>query len=1243
MTDQEREIVLSAGFAALYEGVGGGNEGNETVRLREHHMQQSSNGKHNESFSSTNSVAVGGSVIHPSKRFSYKMSTGAETPSRSSHALSSHTQHHQNNGNQPQKNMKSESSSPDWAQMAVGFENAHFMRAKNLQTVTSSNLCGCSTGSVSKSGEGGCSGMCEHSAREDFNNPKSYAEDIQSMQIMHSNNTTAQQQPRAGKVLPLATILPTTMPAPNQLERDRDRDRDSGTVQHNHHQQHREGVNGVNPLNYSQENGHTTAHTSQTQNHHRKLSAKEKMAAARRRRHSVDLLEFAGLNGCDTSTFLRHIRLHKYTLMLNHLSFATLMQMDDDGLVAAGMVAQGARTRLLKAIDRYKVHLEAVGGGLDASDHLGNEYGYDDMCCGSAYMGRCCEVRLGEECRCGTGVGGCATSLQPQQMQPHQHVHPHARAAHLHAHPHLQIHAQTAQHYPLHSHYGHSQPPRQTSLGHLALGSLSRGRTIPVYCPQYMPNNHFCKDQHNPHQNSMPTTASHTTPHQQSNMQQSGVIQTHIHSQHMTSAQKQLNTSFTRPHQVQPRPSGKHQQHQMHRNAQPHTKITPASMYSSYPISMGSVCGFECAGNGGYPNQQQSHQKSNPQANITLTQSQAVSHVQVEPQSHTQIHHKQLAQSQAAPHVQAEPQSHTQTHHQLVPHQHLQLQAALSGKGSKNAIASMQEMRGQGPPVRERSISSPDTLTYYYEQQQRKVRHHLKNNPMYNTQTMGGIHGNGNGGGLQYRCGTLGLGSGISRSLPVVYTNPNMSGGGWAGSNDTAAHPIVRQQVLQHSSPLPNQHQANSSGTVTHPHLQTQSQASLSHPSVVQHVDMDQSLCVREGEIVRAGVGLSAMNAGVGFMTPTPHTYVNWNGFKTTSNNHMNNTVTKSSTSLYGGGKGDVCVGVSGNSCGQAQAGTGTGVVRRESFTYPPHLPADAGGMMYGIPLTNSPTSPLTPTGPDAKSGSTNIASSNVTGNGINRPVQVISRQPPHTLHGQQSLTSYPSSSGGGESGKTSPEAYTLERLNMCESSARTVDGISLCDDVARVGERISRTKSQLKTGNEIIDYTDTVIVEEESAAVARLLSNLDLEVERRPYASKPGYTLSHNNIQDDSHSIHTNESDFLNHSDDRMDIHTTNRGESIGASDNELNMDSAFGHSIMDIITQPVQYNSYTDPAMTSHSVTSRTLDGQQSKKEQPQKSGQVVDGNINDMDVHGVPERRSIEYWNGLADSMSSLQLKC
>ncbi|KNC84347.1 hypothetical protein SARC_03427 [Sphaeroforma arctica JP610] len=75
----------------------------------------------------------------------------------------------------------------------------------------------------------------------------------------------------------------------------------------------------------------------------------------RKRRYSVDTLDFTELQNFDVPSFLKHIRLHKYTdtLAEHNVVFSKLIQMDEDALEQTGVHARGARLRLLKAIDRY--------------------------------------------------------------------------------------------------------------------------------------------------------------------------------------------------------------------------------------------------------------------------------------------------------------------------------------------------------------------------------------------------------------------------------------------------------------------------------------------------------------------------------------------------------------------------------------------------------------------------------------------------------------------------------------------------------------------------------------------------------------------------------------------------------------------------------------------------------------------------------------------------------------------------
>lgn len=91
---------------------------------------------------------------------------------------------------------------------------------------------------------------------------------------------------------------------------------------------------------------------------------KDTTAAARRRRHSVDALDFKNANITDIGSFLRHIRLHKYTELFAEaqVTLGLLLCMDSQALVDAGVTALGARTRLLKATERYRLFLTSTHG-----------------------------------------------------------------------------------------------------------------------------------------------------------------------------------------------------------------------------------------------------------------------------------------------------------------------------------------------------------------------------------------------------------------------------------------------------------------------------------------------------------------------------------------------------------------------------------------------------------------------------------------------------------------------------------------------------------------------------------------------------------------------------------------------------------------------------------------------------------------------------------------------------------------
>ena len=75
----------------------------------------------------------------------------------------------------------------------------------------------------------------------------------------------------------------------------------------------------------------------------------------RRRRHSLDSLDFNAISVQDMPSFMRALRLHKYTETLASagVDFAKLLKMDEEELEAVGVTTQGARRRLLLAVQKY--------------------------------------------------------------------------------------------------------------------------------------------------------------------------------------------------------------------------------------------------------------------------------------------------------------------------------------------------------------------------------------------------------------------------------------------------------------------------------------------------------------------------------------------------------------------------------------------------------------------------------------------------------------------------------------------------------------------------------------------------------------------------------------------------------------------------------------------------------------------------------------------------------------------------
>eukprot|EP01135_Chromosphaera_perkinsii_P002984 Nk52_evm6s232 gene=Nk52_evmTU6s232 len=91
--------------------------------------------------------------------------------------------------------------------------------------------------------------------------------------------------------------------------------------------------------------------------HGRKTSACDinSSESMRRRRHSLDSLDFNAISVQDMPSFMRALRLHKYTETLSSagVDFMKLLQMSEEELEAVGVTTQGARRRLLLAVQKY--------------------------------------------------------------------------------------------------------------------------------------------------------------------------------------------------------------------------------------------------------------------------------------------------------------------------------------------------------------------------------------------------------------------------------------------------------------------------------------------------------------------------------------------------------------------------------------------------------------------------------------------------------------------------------------------------------------------------------------------------------------------------------------------------------------------------------------------------------------------------------------------------------------------------
>lgn len=73
-----------------------------------------------------------------------------------------------------------------------------------------------------------------------------------------------------------------------------------------------------------------------------------------KRRNRACKLDFTEVT--DVTSFMHVLRLHKYTasLVRAHVDLHTLLHLQDDDLARAGIMAQGARTRLLVAVEKFK-------------------------------------------------------------------------------------------------------------------------------------------------------------------------------------------------------------------------------------------------------------------------------------------------------------------------------------------------------------------------------------------------------------------------------------------------------------------------------------------------------------------------------------------------------------------------------------------------------------------------------------------------------------------------------------------------------------------------------------------------------------------------------------------------------------------------------------------------------------------------------------------------------------------------
>ncbi|KAJ3369875.1 hypothetical protein GGF31_004949 [Allomyces arbusculus] len=79
-----------------------------------------------------------------------------------------------------------------------------------------------------------------------------------------------------------------------------------------------------------------------------------------------DHIDFALLE--DMPAWLRSLRLHKYTPQLEHVHWRTLVAMDEEGLEAIGVSAQGARSKFLKVFALVREEMEKGNGPVEVDE-----------------------------------------------------------------------------------------------------------------------------------------------------------------------------------------------------------------------------------------------------------------------------------------------------------------------------------------------------------------------------------------------------------------------------------------------------------------------------------------------------------------------------------------------------------------------------------------------------------------------------------------------------------------------------------------------------------------------------------------------------------------------------------------------------------------------------------------------------------------------------------------------------------